>query len=199
MGSYRTVATEAKVEFRVEQSEFIGWASPTADREAAQGVVSRLRQNHRDATHVCYAFRLGDAPGAETYSTDHGEPSGTAGKPILGAILRRDLTDVTVVVVRYFGGRKLGVRGLIEAYGETAGAALEAAGLVVRQRLLTLRLACPYAQFPGVARLVRQAGGELGPPVYDEYQATLRIKVPPEVVPGLKSALAALAAHLEEP
>ncbi|MDI6872185.1 MAG: YigZ family protein [Bacillota bacterium] len=198
MGGYRTVAGPAAVEVKIEKSLFLGYAAPTPDSAAAQALVARLRQEHRQATHVCFAYRLGDEPGAVTYFTDHGEPAGTAGKPILGAILRRDLTDVTVVVVRYFGGKKLGVRGLIAAYGQVAEAALAAAGLVLRRRLVNLRVACAYRQFSALTHLVRQAGGEVGPPAYDARQVRAEVQVPTEALPALRTALAALGAEIGE-
>lgn len=198
MASYRTIAAAAKVELKIEKSRFLGYAAPTAELEAAQSLVAALRQEHRQATHVCYAYRIGDGPSALTYFTDHGEPSGTAGKPILGAILRQDLTDVTVVVVRYFGGKKLGVRGLIEAYGAAASQALEAAGFTVRRRLRRATVRCAYAQLTAVTRLVRQVGGEVAPPVYDARQVTMEVTVPEEEMSGLRAGLDALAAKLTE-
>jgi uncharacterized YigZ family protein len=196
MGSFRTVAGAAEVELKIEKSRFLGFAAPTADVAAAQEAVAALRQAHRQATHVCYAYRVGDGPAALAYFTDHGEPAGTAGKPILGAILRRDLTDVTVTVVRYFGGKKLGVRGLIEAYGGTATAALEAAGTLVQPRLHPATVFCSYAQLPRVTRLVQQAGGEASPPLYDATGVQIGVRVPPEALPALEANLAALPAEL---
>jgi uncharacterized YigZ family protein len=196
MGSYRTVARTATVELKIEKSRFLGCAAPTADVTAAQEAVAALRQEHRQATHVCFAYRVGDGPSAAAYFTDHGEPAGTAGKPIFGAILRRDLTDVTVIVVRYFGGKKLGVRGLIEAYGETATAVLESAGTVARQRLHPATVVCAYAPRPGGAGVVRGGGGAPPPPLYDATGVRLAVRVPPEAVPALEAALAALPADL---
>ncbi|MGE5509199.1 MAG: IMPACT family protein [Chitinophagales bacterium] len=194
MPTYRTVATAAKVELKIEKSVFLGQAAATADLEAAKAFIGAIRAEHRQATHVCYAYRLGDEPGAVTYLSDHGEPAGTAGKPILGAILHRDLTDVTVVVTRYFGGKKLGVRGLIEAYGAAASAALDAAGMLTLTRLLPVRLACPYDKLPALTRAIRQAGGESAAPEYDAEKVTLAARIPVEALPALEAALAALSA-----
>ncbi|HHW13653.1 MAG TPA: YigZ family protein [Firmicutes bacterium] len=196
MGSYRTAAQAASVELKIEKSRFIGYAAPTPDDAAVQAFLADLRREHRRATHVCFAYRLGDGPGAVIYFSDHGEPAGTAGKPILGAILRRDLTDVTVVVVRYFGGRKLGVRGLIEAYGTAAGAALEAAGVEVRRRMVSLRVACAHPRFSALNRLIQQSGGEVSSPAYDARQASAEVRVPVEAEPALRAALAALPAEI---
>lgn len=194
MPNYRTLATGAKIELKIEKSVFLGQAATTADLEAAKSLIGAIRAEHRQATHVCYAYRLGDEPGAVTYFTDHGEPAGTAGKPILGAILHRDLTDVTVVVTRYFGGKKLGVRGLIEAYGAAASAALDAGSTVTLARLLPVRLACPYDKLPALTRVVRQAGGESAAPVYDAEKVTLEAQIPLEALPALTAALPALSA-----
>ncbi|MGE5554062.1 MAG: IMPACT family protein [Betaproteobacteria bacterium] len=198
MGTYRTVARPATAELKLEKSRFISYAAPTLNAAEAQAMISRLRQEHRQATHVCFAYRVGDEPQTVTCFADHGEPAGTAGKPILGAILRRDLTDVTVVVVRYFGGKKLGVRGLIQAYGQAAEEALEAAGISVQQRMQTLRVACSYAQLPAVAHLARQTGGQAGAPEYDARRVTVEVRVPLEALPAFRTAVAALGAELGE-
>lgn len=198
MGSYRTIAASATVELKIEKSVFLGFAAPTADIAAAQGLVATLRQAHREASHVCFAYRIGDGPNALTYFTDHGEPSGTAGKPILGAILRQDLTDVTVVVVRYFGGKKLGVRGLIEAYGSTATEVLAAAGLAVRRRLAPVRAACAYSQLPALTRLAHQSGAEVDAPQYDAGGVVVTLRVPTETLSALRAGLADLGARLLE-
>lgn len=196
MGHYRTAARAASVELKIEKSRFIGYATPTPNEAAVQAFLAGLRQEHRQATHLCFAYRLGDEPRATIYFSDHGEPSGTAGKPILGAIQRRGLTDVTVAVVRYFGGRKLGVRGLIDAYGTTAGSALEAAGVEVRLRLAVLRVACAHPQLSVVNHLVHQAGGTVGSPAFDAKRASVEVRVPVEAEPALRTALAALPAEI---
>lgn len=160
---YQTVVARAIVEIKIEKSLFIGHASEAPSIEVAKAFVADVREVHREATHNCYAYRVGSPPADVTYFNDHGEPAGTAGKPILGAIMKKDLTDVVVVVTRYFGGKKLGVRGLIEAYGQTATAVLDKAGVRDGIRLARLRLVCSYHQLQHVTHLVTNAGGTAVP------------------------------------
>ena len=112
--SYRTVAAEAEAACRERSSKFLSWIYPVRSEEEIRERLDALRKKYYDATHHCYAWRLG--PRGEAFrANDDGEPSGTAGKPILGQLLSNDITDCLVVVVRYFGGTKLGVPGLIAA------------------------------------------------------------------------------------
>jgi uncharacterized YigZ family protein len=145
MDTYRTSAHEAQVEIKIERSRFIGRARPVESEAEAKTFIAQVSQEHRQATHNAWAYRV-DPERDIRFASDAGEPSGTAGEPILRALLSRDLTQTAVVVTRYFGGKKLGVRGLIDAYGGTAGAALDAAGQVdkVITRRLSLRVAYPH-------------------------------------------------------
>jgi uncharacterized YigZ family protein len=142
---YLTIQQAATYEINVERSRFIGHCQEAATEAAAREFVAVIRARHAQATHNCYAYRIGSGPQPSEYYHDNGEPSGTAGKPILGGIQRLQLTNVVVVVTRYFGGKKLGVRGLIEAYGQTATAVLETAGTVRRIPRFTVRLRYQYA------------------------------------------------------
>ncbi|MDK2925911.1 MAG: hypothetical protein PWQ41_1685 [Bacillota bacterium] len=145
MDTYRTVGREAEVEIKIERSLFIGRVRPVESEEQAKVFIAEVSQKHRQATHNAWAYRV-DPERDIRFASDAGEPSGTAGEPILRAILSRGLTQTAVVVTRYFGGKKLGVRGLIDAYGGTAGAALDAAGQVekVITRQLTVTVAYPH-------------------------------------------------------
>jgi uncharacterized YigZ family protein len=123
-----TVAQETHHEIKIERSRFIGHCVSATSEEEAREFIAKIRVEYADATHNCYAYRVGPPLDPVTYYHDHGEPTGTAGKPILNAILQADLHQTTVVVTRYFGGKKLGVRGLIDAYHQTAAELLELAG-----------------------------------------------------------------------
>ena len=175
---YREPAKEAEAELREKRSIFIGRVLRASDESGAREVVRAVSRKHSDATHNCWAYRVGFPQTVEYYSDD-GEPSGTAGKPILGAILRTGLVNVVTVVTRYYGGTKLGVRGLIDAYGKTASMALEAAGS--RDRVLSrdVLLECPYEY----AQIITRQLAELGVPEEDithdwGERVTLRISVP---------------------
>ena len=117
----------AKVELTIRRSRFIGHLRVAGSVEEAKKIIREISKEHSNATHNCWAYKVGvDFP--QKHYSDGGEPSGTAGKPILGEIERANLTNAVIVVTRYFGGIKLGVRGLIEAYGQTAREAIKAAG-----------------------------------------------------------------------
>jgi uncharacterized YigZ family protein len=123
-----------------------------ADEEQVREHVEGLRKKYHDATHVCYAWRLGGRERAN----DDGEPSGTAGRPILGQIISRGLTNILVVVVRWFGGTKLGVPGLIAAYREAAADALDAASMVEKTVDVRLRVRFGWAAMNDVMRAVKE-------------------------------------------
>ncbi len=134
---------EGAAELQVRRSRFLGQVRVVSDEEASREALKEISRSMADANHHCWAHRLG-APTFREYYSDAGEPSGSAGKPILGAIQRAGVTNALVVVTRYFGGIKLGVRGLIEAYGAVATAALEASGRAERHVSSPLRAEIPY-------------------------------------------------------
>ncbi len=123
---YLTLVSEGEGLFRDRGSKFLAYAFPASEPETVLDRVAALRQEHPKARHYCFAYRLGTR-GDNYRANDDGEPGGSAGKPILGQIDSFGLTDAGVIVVRYFGGTKLGVSGLIQAYKLSAAAALEAA------------------------------------------------------------------------
>ncbi|HHW06944.1 MAG TPA: YigZ family protein [Clostridia bacterium] len=159
MDEYTTVNQSISIRRVIERSRFLAHVKEVESEEQARQFINAIKEEHRQATHNCSAYVLGISPHVTTYSDDDGEPSGTAGKPILGAILKQELTNVAVVVTRYFGGKKLGIRGLIDAYGGVAEEALVAAGR--KQKILEtlISLTCSYDQVNRVMYLV------------DKYQA----------------------------
>lgn len=130
----RTIATDATIELDVRKSRFIGRCFRVDSEPAARGIIEQVRKQEWEANHNCTAWRLGSR-GDLQRTSDDGEPAGTAGVPILDVLIHRDLTDVLVVVTRYFGGIKLGAGGLIRAYGTTCSEVLDAAGVVERRPL----------------------------------------------------------------
>ena len=142
-------------EEKIKRSVFIANLSVCRNEADARDFLNLIASQHRDANHNCRAYILSN--GTE-YSSDDGEPSGTAGKPILNAIKRSELVNVIVVVTRYFGGIKLGVRGLIDAYGLTATKALVLAGRVERVNTKPLRISLGYSAVGSVTRLLEGAG-----------------------------------------
>ncbi len=123
-----SIEKPGRFELTVKGSRFIGFAARAASAEAAEQWAGSIAEEYRDATHCCWAWRVGAGDRSRFRTNDAGEPSGTAGRPILEAIDRRTLSDTVCAVVRYFGGRKLGTGGLARAYGECAGGTLDAGG-----------------------------------------------------------------------
>ena len=172
---YRTVAAPAEAACRERSSKFLAWIYPVRTEEEIREHLEALRKRFFDATHHCYAWRLG--PRGEAFrANDDGEPSGTAGKPILGQLLSNDITDCLVVVVRYFGGTKLGVPGLIAAYKESAAAAIEAAQIVERtvDRIVTVDF--PYVAMNDIMRAVKELQPRIEEQTFDNL-CTLRLAI----------------------
>ena len=136
-----TLSAPAHSELVIKKSRFIGCVQPVADRASAQAVVETLRQQHPGAAHVCWALLAG----GQSAAVDDGEPSGTAGRPMLDVLRHQGLESTLATVVRYFGGVKLGAGGLVRAYTDCVAQALLGAKKVPVQRLHTLRCQVPYA------------------------------------------------------
>ncbi len=153
--TYLTLEASATAALRERSSKFLSFAWPVHDEEQIREHLEALRKEYYDATHHCYAWRLG--PQGERFrANDDGEPSGTAGRPILGQMLSREVTDCLVVVVRYFGGTKLGVPGLIAAYKESAAAVLDAAQIVERTVDRRVEIEFSYLVMNDVMRVVKE-------------------------------------------
>ena len=155
MSAYSEPAQPVTYEVKIKRSVFIANLSVCHDEAEARDFLTQIVSQHRDATHNCRAYILSN--GTE-YSSDDGEPSGTAGKPILNAIKHSELVNVIVVVTRYYGGVKLGVRGLIDAYGGTAAKALELAGRIERVMTRGVSVSLSYPAMGNVTRLLEGAG-----------------------------------------
>ena len=164
--SYLTLAAPAEAALRERSSKFLAYAWPVRTEEEIRTHLEALRKRYYDATHHCYAWRLG-ADGGSWRANDDGEPSGTAGKPILGQLLSREVTDCLVVVVRYFGGTKLGVPGLIAAYKEATAAVLDAAEIVERTVDRLIRVDFPYVAMNEIMRVVKEERPEIRRQAFD--------------------------------
>jgi len=149
---YRTLAASVEYRQKIERSEFLGIVFPVASEDVFFEELARIQKAHFDATHHCWAFRLFTAERAR--SSDAGEPSGSAGKPILAAIDGAGVHDAGVVVVRWYGGVKLGTGGLSRAYRETAAAALRNATLLDRYVYERVRIVVPFDSLGVVYRLI---------------------------------------------
>ena len=158
--TYLTLARTSEAIFREKMSKFLAFAHPASTVEEAKAVIAQYQKKYFDARHVCWAYMLGFER-TDFQSNDNGEPSGTAGKPILGQINSFGLTDTVIVVVRYFGGIKLGTSGLIAAYREAARLSLEEAEIVERKVMKQIEFTFPYLSMNDVMRLVKQSDLEI--------------------------------------
>lgn len=156
MDSYLTLKAPAEAVFTEKRSRFLSFAIPVKTRDEVREHVKHFSKEYFDARHVCYAFMLG-ADRSDFLANDNGEPSGTAGKPILGQINSFNLTDLLIVVVRYFGGVKLGTPGLIAAYKEAARLAIEAGDIIECHKMERFAFTFPYLAMNDVMKIVKAA------------------------------------------
>ncbi|GAB7539226.1 YigZ family protein [Burkholderia sp. 22PA0099] len=179
-----TLAAICTKEIEIRKSRFIGYAIPVADRDAAMAELQALRDAHAGATHVCWALLAGGQSGM----SDDGEPSGTAGRPILEVLRHHDLDGVLAAVVRYYGGVKLGAGGLVRAYTDAIAGALLDAQRVERIAMTRLAIEIGYPDEARVRRWIEQAGFEL---VDSAYAMTVRlaIKLPVTEVAAARDTL----------
>lgn len=157
MSTYTTIAAPSEGKYTEKMSRFLAFAHPATTSAEAREVVAYYQNKYHDARHVCWAYMVGSAR-TDFLCNDNGEPSGTAGKPILGQINSFGLSDIVIVVVRYFGGIKLGTSGLIVAYRQAARLALEAATIIERKDLTSVTFTFPYLAMNDVMRLTKNSG-----------------------------------------
>lgn len=153
--TYKTITTSSQGIYKEKGSKFLAYAYPILAEEEVKELVQQLKKEYFDARHHCYAYRLG-GKGEQFRANDDGEPSGTAGKPILGQLLSNELTNVLIVVIRYFGGIKLGTSGLIYAYKTAAADAIANAEVVERTIDEQLSISFGYAVMNDVMRIIKE-------------------------------------------
>lgn len=152
--SYITISTPGEAIYKEKGSKFLSFAFHIDDEDEADAIRKDFKKKYYDATHVVYAFRIG-AEGEKFRAADDGEPSGSSGLPVLNTIKSKNITNVIVLVVRYFGGTKLGIPGLIDAYSQAAAMALDAAETEERLVTETINVVVPYSQMNYVMRIVK--------------------------------------------
>ena len=173
--SYKTIRERFLLEMKEKGSRFICHALPAVSREDADTSISTVSKKYYDATHNCFAYNIGWEDSITRFSDD-GEPAGTAGKPILNAIRRHELTNIVVIVTRYFGGTKLGTGGLIRAYGGVASATLSQASLQTIYIQDILKLTCSYHHLNAIMSLIEKYSAQIIESRYDE-SILLRVHV----------------------
>ncbi|MDO5026219.1 MAG: YigZ family protein [Tissierellia bacterium] len=143
MEEYKTILASSEANLEIKKSMFIARAKAVENEDQAVDFIDQVRRENRQANHNCYAYIIGANKGIQRYSDDN-EPQGTAGLPILGVLKSEDLTNICLVVTRYFGGVKLGASGLIRAYSKASSLALEEADLVFMKKYLKINLSIDY-------------------------------------------------------
>ncbi|MCM1028816.1 MAG: YigZ family protein [Pseudoflavonifractor sp.] len=189
--AYVTIAEPARGRLTVKMSRFLAFAFPVTTPEEARERIAEVAADYHDARHCCWAWRLG-AEGTDTASSDNGEPSGTAGKPILNQIRSSGLTNVAVAVVRYFGGIKLGVPGLIAAYKEATDIVLSEAVRVERCEETIVSLTFPYMAMNDVMRIVKSTPEAAVAGQDFDNTCTLRLRIRADHAAALAERLAAV-------
>ena len=195
MAKFFTIGREGEGVYREKMSRFLAFALPATSIDEAKECIALYANKYQDARHVCWAYMIG-ADRLTYLSSDNGEPSGTAGKPILGQINSLGLTNVVVIVVRYFGGIKLGTSGLIVAYREAARLALEDAGTVEGREMTTMSVIFPYLAMNDVMKLVKGApASDAVSIVSQEFDNTCRLtlSLPLDILPSMAGRLDAIS------
>lgn len=185
------MAREESAKIVVSHSIFIARVAEIGHENEARAFLVRAKELDPGADHYCYAYRLREGSAGVAHASDAGEPPGTAGRPILGALQAACLTNVVLTVARFFGGRKLGIPGLIEAYRAAAAAVLVKAGTVTRRPSRRMSMTVPYSLLDQVRRLLRVHGAEERAASYGRT-VELLLSVPLENEAGLLRALADL-------
>lgn len=184
---YKTVLENASDEFVEKRSRFIGYCKPVKTEQEAIDFINAKRSEHWNATHNVYAYSLREG-NIKRYSDD-GEPSGTAGMPVLDVIVKNEIFDVVVVVTRYFGGVLLGTGGLVRAYSHGSKIAVEAAKPVIMQNCLVCEARCAYNQYGKVSSLIIGVGAAVDDTVY-ESDVLVQFHIKPDLLGTLNKKLA---------
>lgn len=186
--TYKTVVGNHEAVIKERSSKFLALAYHVESAEEVRAIMEPLRKKFYDATHHCYAYRIGPK-GEEWRANDDGEPSGTAGKPILGQLLSRDITNTLIVVVRWFGGTKLGVPGLIETYRESTVAVLDIAKIEERTVDRIVAISYPFESMDGVMRSVKAVQPRIMEQTFDNMcrmKLAVRLSMADELVARLE-------------
>ena len=187
MDTFKTIQDTAQGLFTEEKSKFISYAIPVKSVEDVKTELEKYRKEYYDARHVCWAYMLG-AERNEFRSNDDGEPSGTAGKPILGQINSNELTDILILVVRYFGGIKLGTSGLIVSYREAASEAIAASEIIEKTVDIDIRFKFEYPFMNDVMKVVKDLEPVLLEQQYD-MDCIMELRIRKALFEQLKSRL----------
>jgi len=189
MESYKLPNSAAEAEFTEKKSRFISNITPVSSEDEALAFLRSIREKHREASHNVYAYRIKN--GGYCRYSDDGEPSGTAGKPLLEVFIKQDIYDFCCVATRYYGGINLGAGGLIRAYARCGVVALEASGIGIMRELTICSVTLPYSSYEQIKRLLLSYNVEI---TSEDFGAEVAIgfTLPSETLPLLQSSLTEL-------
>ncbi len=188
MDTFKTIKAKAEGTYTEKRSKFLAFAFPVESVDEVKSIVAEIQKKYYDARHACYAYMIG-AEREVFRANDNGEPSGTAGKPILGQINSYELTNILIVVVRYFGGIKLGTSGLIVAYRQAAIEALENAEIIEKAIDETLRIEFDFEAMNTVMKVVKDLQPQIVEQTYDNL-CTMTLRIRKGLMPQLREKLA---------
>lgn len=185
--TYKTIEGQSEAVYTEKRSKFIAIAIPVRTLTEVKAHLEEYQKKYYDARHVCYAYMLG-AERKEFRANDNGEPSGTAGKPILGQINSNELTDILIIVVRYFGGIKLGTSGLIVAYRTAAAQAIAEGAIIEKTVDQDVKIIFEYPFMNDVMRIVKEEAPEILEQSYD-MDCIMRLRIRKSLMPRLHARL----------
>lgn len=185
---YKTLKEPCEGLYKEKMSKFISFAHPVNTTEEAKEIIKRYQKEYFDARHVCWAYMIGTAR-TEYQSNDNGEPSGTAGKPILGQINSFELTNVVIVVIRYFGGIKLGTSGLIVAYREAAAEAIRNGEIIECHEQAFVEFLFPYLAMNDVMKVIKNNDVEIMEQIFDN-SCQMKLAIRADHADALRTRLA---------
>lgn len=191
---YYTISSPSESKYTEKMSRFLSFAFPVASAAEAKERIAELQNAYHDARHVCWAYMIGPSR-TEYMSNDNGEPSGTAGKPILGQINSFGLTDIVIIVVRYFGGIKLGTSGLISAYRQAAKQAIEAAEIIECHSKATFTVKFGYESMHEVMKVAKMKESRIVSQTFDNV-CSITIECNADNEDMLRSRLASYAINV---
>lgn len=187
LDSFKTIASIAEGTYSEKRSKFLAFAIPVETVDEVKAYVAEYQKRYYDARHACYAYMLG-AERTDFRANDNGEPSGTAGKPILGQINSYELTNILIIVVRYFGGIKLGTSGLIVAYRQAAIEALENAQIIEKTVDDDITFTFEFPMMNAVMKVVKDMNPQIISQGYDT-DCTMTLRIRRDFMPRLRSRL----------
>ena len=184
---FKTIKGISQGLYKDKMSKFISFAEPVQTAEEAKAVIKKYQNLYHDARHVCWAYMIG-TDRSEYLSNDNGEPSGTAGKPILGQINSFELTNIVIVVIRYFGGIKLGTSGLIVAYREAAAEAIRAGEILECHEQASVTFSFPYLSMNDIMKIIKSEDLRIVSQIFDN-SCSMTVELDADKAPALKTRL----------